>query len=444
MKKSLFYIISCLGIIIFFGCSKYGEIEGLVINKLSEKPIIGATVIIKGTALSTITDEHGHFAIKDIVPGMQKIVVSKDGYLSAGELEITTAKGTTVQATKIYLIPKPPEPGLYSVSDTLLPIHNVSESKWGKDSKGNFFLNESKAPKVNIIGKDINMILYEGDNPPKTINLYVFLMKYSPARTAKLGSGLFAINIPYPASWEIQKNISEGIQIEKFGKGLSQIKGHLQSSRYCIRLQHEPGVKDYFYIFDVEGKEVEERDIRIEAEKRALNEKLEAARLAHKKQIEAKRVARAKKQEAEKAERVARAKRQKAERVARAKRQEGKRAFKEGYEFFKRGLYVQAVAEYEKAWKLGNLNALNGLAWHFAACKDSKQHDGKRAVELALELTKLKREKNELDTLAAAYARNGQFEEAVNTQVRALSFGSIRGGEERLKLYRQGRPYQDK
>jgi hypothetical protein len=135
MKKSLFHIIiSCLGIVIFFSCSKYGEIEGRVINKLSEKPIIGATVTIKGTALSIMTDEQGNFAIKDIVPGIQKIVASKEGYLSIGEVEITIAKGTTVQTANIYLVPKPPKPGLYSVSDTLLPINNVSERKWNKDS----------------------------------------------------------------------------------------------------------------------------------------------------------------------------------------------------------------------------------------------------------------------------------------------------------------------
>jgi len=174
---------------------------------------------------------------------------------------------------------------------------------------------------------------------------------------------------------------------------------------------------------------VEKREIRIEAEKRALAEKHESERLALEKRRKAARAARAKQQEAE--------------RATRAKKQEAKRAFKTGHEAFKRGLYAQGVAECERSWKLGNVAALNALAWHFATCKDPKQHDGNRAVELALKLTKLKAGKNELDTLAAAYARNGQFKEAVNTQVRALSLGRIPGGEEKLKLYRQGRRYQD-
>ncbi|MBC8427221.1 MAG: hypothetical protein H8E00_01035 [Deltaproteobacteria bacterium] len=199
-------------------------------------------------------------------------------------------------------------------------------------------------------------------------------------------------------------------------------------------------------------KAVEKREIRIEAEKRAQAEKREAERMALEKQRKAEREARAKKQEAERAarakkqeaERAARAKKQKAEWLARAKKEEADRAFREGQALFKWSLYEQGVADFEKSWRLGNVAALNALAWHFAACKDPKQHDGKRAVELALKLTKLKAGKNELDTLAAAYARNGQFKEAVNTQVRALSLGRIRGGEKRLKLYRQGRPYQER
>jgi hypothetical protein len=79
-------------------------------------------------------------------------------------------------------------------------------------------------------------------------------MKYSPAKTAKIGSSIFAVNVPVPAGWETQENISEGIQIENICRGLSQVKGQLQSGRYCIRLQHEPGIEDCFYVFDVKER----------------------------------------------------------------------------------------------------------------------------------------------------------------------------------------------
>lgn len=134
-----------------------------------------------------------------------------------------------------------------------------------------------------------------------------------------------------------------------------------------------------------------------------------------------------------------------ADRMAREKEQEGARAYKAGVEAFKRGLYDLGVSEFEKSWGFGKVEALNFLAWHFATCKDSNQHNGKRAVELALQSVNIKPdEKNYLDTLAAAYARNGQFDEAIKMQVRALSIGHINGGEERLTLYRQGQPFQEK
>lgn len=139
------------------------------------------------------------------------------------------------------------------------------------------------------------------------------------------------------------------------------------------------------------------------------------------------------------------AKQREDERMAREKEQEGIRALKAGFEAFKRGLYDLGVSEFEKSWSFGNVEALNGLAWHFATCKDPTQHNGKRAVELALQTLSIKpEEKNYLDTLAAAYARNGQFDEAIRMQVRALSIGHINNGEERLILYRQGQPYQEK
>jgi hypothetical protein len=147
------------------------------------------------------------------------------------------------------------------------------------------------------------------------------------------------------------------------------------------------------------------------------------------------------------AQRVAQAQQEENNRIAREREQEGQRAYDAGTEAFKRGFYPEGVSEYEKSVKFGNANALNQLAWHFATCKDPKQHDGKRAVELALQATKIQPQNaGWLDTLAAAYARNGQFDQAITTQIRALSmqgiFG-ISGGEERLKLYRQQKAYSE-
>ena len=89
---------------------------------------------------------------------------------------------------------------------------------------------------------------------------------------------------------------------------------------------------------------------------------------------------------------------------------------------YRRGQAYQSVKEFAKAHKDFEQavkedpdypNLLNSWAWQLATCPDAKYRDGSLAVELA---TKTKH----LDTLAAAYAETGRFDEAVATQRRAI------------------------
>ena len=93
------------------------------------------------------------------------------------------------------------------------------------------------------------------------------------------------------------------------------------------------------------------------------------------------------------------------------------------------------------------LEAQNNLAWLLATCSDAKVRDGARALELAkraVEQTEYERA-GTLDTLAAAYAANGQFEEAVRWQQKAVQVAKGQYKAKlavRLKLYQQGQPYR--
>ncbi|KKL95959.1 hypothetical protein LCGC14_1849350 [marine sediment metagenome] len=93
----------------------------------------------------------------------------------------------------------------------------------------------------------------------------------------------------------------------------------------------------------------------------------------------------------------------------------------------------------------------NTLAWMLATSPNDAFRDGAEAVRLAkraCELTKFQ-DPIPMDTLAAAYAEAGQFDQAVEMAGRAVGVASgkvgeeaIRGYRNRLALYQRGLPYR--
>ena len=119
-----------------------------------------------------------------------------------------------------------------------------------------------------------------------------------------------------------------------------------------------------------------------------------------------------------------------------------------GGAFFKKGQYDQAISDYNKVLEITPEDAAahNDLAWLLATVEVSGLRNGKRAVELALKACDLSEWKNPnyLDTLAAAYARLGDFGNATKWQEKALQLyeeGKEIEAQERLNLYREHRPW---
>ena len=84
------------------------------------------------------------------------------------------------------------------------------------------------------------------------------------------------------------------------------------------------------------------------------------------------------------------------------------------------GHYDLAVAEYDAAAKMEPRNPLvyNCRAWLLATCPDAKYRDGKKAEEYARKAVEMTEGKDPgfRDTLAAALAEQGRFDEAVKLQ----------------------------
>jgi serine/threonine-protein kinase len=117
------------------------------------------------------------------------------------------------------------------------------------------------------------------------------------------------------------------------------------------------------------------------------------------------------------------------------------------------GRYGEAERAYREAIQAqpAFVPACDALARLLATCPDENVRDGKRSVEYATTACERIAWKDPhcLDTLAAAYAAAGQFEEAVRYQTRALDDPEFRdnlrtAAKERLALYLQKKPFREK
>ncbi len=114
--------------------------------------------------------------------------------------------------------------------------------------------------------------------------------------------------------------------------------------------------------------------------------------------------------------------------------------------------YEKAIADYSEALRC-NPNyslAYNKLAWLWATCPRDKLRNVEKALECARKACELSdwEDAHNLESLAAAYAENGQFGEAVKWQKKALAnqeYDKQEAEEARIRLkpYEEKKPYRE-
>jgi tetratricopeptide (TPR) repeat protein len=125
-----------------------------------------------------------------------------------------------------------------------------------------------------------------------------------------------------------------------------------------------------------------------------------------------------------------------------------------GTALIQQGHVREAVEQWEDALasQPENGNAANNLAWVFATCPDDSIRNGRRAVELAERALRLSGGKipTIFRVLAAAYAENGQFAQAIETAQRGAELANSQGNsalaselQSNVALYQTGRPLRD-
>ena len=114
----------------------------------------------------------------------------------------------------------------------------------------------------------------------------------------------------------------------------------------------------------------------------------------------------------------------------------------------------EAVVHFRRSLELTPdwVEPLNNLAWLLAASGNAELRDGAEAVRHAERAAELTGHENPivLDTLSAAYAEAGRFDDAITAAGKALELDTALerqetadGIREHLDLYRQGRPVRD-
>ena len=130
---------------------------------------------------------------------------------------------------------------------------------------------------------------------------------------------------------------------------------------------------------------------------------------------------------------------------------------KQSAAFYAKGEFIESVKFGRMAADHSNAWGQNNVAWMLATCRDPEARDGKLAVQYALQAVEQEPENYAfVRTLASAYARNGEFDEAIATQERANELfqhdkhftGDLReqlrkDNAEKLELYRRHEAYVD-
>lgn len=75
----------------------YGRISGVVSDKSTHDPLVGATVIVEGTNLGALTDSKGEYVIIKVSPNVYTVKVSYIGYSTTEISNVTVVQDNTTQ-----------------------------------------------------------------------------------------------------------------------------------------------------------------------------------------------------------------------------------------------------------------------------------------------------------------------------------------------------------
>ena len=96
MGKRIHLFLLALAIGVIQGAAQVTTVRGIVTTEEDGEPVIGASVIVKGTALGTVTDVNGRFELSGLPPSATRLLIS---YISLMAKEVAIAPQVSVTLT---------------------------------------------------------------------------------------------------------------------------------------------------------------------------------------------------------------------------------------------------------------------------------------------------------------------------------------------------------
>ena len=82
MGKKICLLLLGLVVGIVQGTAQVKTVRGIVVTEEDEEPVIGASIVVKGTTLGTVTDVDGQFELHGLPSSATRLVVSYIGLLA--------------------------------------------------------------------------------------------------------------------------------------------------------------------------------------------------------------------------------------------------------------------------------------------------------------------------------------------------------------------------
>ena len=97
MKRKLMLLLTCLFVGIGLVTAQITKVTGTVISEEDGLPVVGASILVKGTTVGTVTDMDGKFTLSNVPSSAKTLVVSFIG-MATQEVAIRQTVNITLKS----------------------------------------------------------------------------------------------------------------------------------------------------------------------------------------------------------------------------------------------------------------------------------------------------------------------------------------------------------